>query len=504
MISQAYFDEVCLENAELFDLGEAEAVKETIVQLSAEGLHHLSLTFPSSDNGIKDRQIQQNIKVLVDSLEGDTENAVKDTLRLWKDEARHWDQQIFLAENGLEKLINSIPIAMELSTTVLIDSLCTILVLLEQKPAKSLINSFQAIIASQLLTLASAYSENREDPVLLSPLLKILLWSVKRCEANKKIWMKLSVESTDTADLLVATLEKCSHEASFTHTRIANPLCQFLTSLCTFDDFTSKSSSALPTVSSSHSTVQKLANLHIVARLDALLRITDDATPVILCLRSVAIQDATVQTIMAKGTFETARSYLAEESPSSSAVELVTAVIGLLRNLCGNDDIKTTFCLGSSKSESFVPSLFHFMEKYPGHAILQEHACATIGAMALRKVANAEFLVKHLAHTWIVRAMRRHPDRATLQRQACLAIRNLVARSPNLSETLLEEPIEETLQAVAQKHASCQDEVYAALRDLGLKATRCEVVETSNGETVLRPTEQFGQAHNSKFRPVFD
>merc|ERR1711998_27050 len=83
-------------------------------------------------------------------------------------------------------------------------------------------------------------------------------------------------------------------------------------------------------------------------------------------------------------------------------------------------------------------------------AALQEHTLATIANMALRRPANAVKIVSLGGATLVIGAMRTHAEtHAVLQRQGCLAIRNLVARSPELREPIL-------------------DMAYSGLRDLGI------------------------------------
>ena len=54
-----------------------------------------------------------------------------------------------------------------------------------------------------------------------------------------------------------------------------------------------------------------------------------------------------------------------------------------------------------------------------------------------------------------------------LQKQACLAIRNLVARNPEHTETVLDIGGEALIQRAQQKFPDCADLAKGALRDLG-------------------------------------
>merc|ERR1712146_12542 len=69
----------------------------------------------------------------------------------------------------------------------------------------------------------------------------------------------------------------------------------------------------------------------------------------------------------------------------------------------------------------------------------------------------------------VINSMRVHAEtHAVLQRQGCLAIRNLVARSPELREPILDAGAETVLRAAAKLSQTNVDMAYAGLRDLGI------------------------------------
>ena len=224
--------------------------------------------------------------------------------------------------------------------------------------------------------------------------------------------------------------------------------------------------------------------------------------------------------------------------PPAWTVDTLVALVGLFRNMSANDEIKTMLCLGRSSDStttnnnevmSIVPSLVHVMTTPSHPPLLQEHACGTIAAMALRQPRNAQFLVvTHAVHVAIVQVMQRHASSAPLQRQAALALRNLVSRDKLLTNVasvesegqqsqpqpqplgplLLQAGAQQALLQYAAPHASCQDEVYAALRELGVQGIsmvhHVRVVDSSGTEqVVVQPTPQFG-AVASNFRPVYE
>jgi hypothetical protein len=178
-----------------------------------------------------------------------------------------------------------------------------------------------------------------------------------------------------------------------------------------------------------------------------------------------------------------------------------------VRNLCANDEIKSTLCGGR---QSVVQELIQIMNSTfrdktgVSHALLLEHACGTIAAMALRISRNATYLVKLGAADEIVRAMNKYPDKVALQRQAALAIRNIVSRATDLCPAVLQAGAQVALTTIAARHQGCQDEVYAALRDLGVPVTmRVAEQDDVTGKMVLRQREMFGE-RTPHFRAVFD
>ena len=209
---------------------------------------------------------------------------------------------------------------------------------------------------------------------------------------------------------------------------------------------------------------------------------------------------------------------------------LAAASLGLLRNLCGNDEIKTNLCLGSTdqQSASATPSilrhLLRAMRTFSSTAQIQEHACGALAAMALRRPANARAILDADGPRWVLTAMRKHPENASLQRQGALAVRNVVSRllrelpegegttaegdeRASLRDAFLELGAEDVLRNVAGRHQGSVDEAYAALRDLGcaVSLVKFNAEELQGGQSAsVGRTMMFGEKHNSAFRPVYE
>jgi hypothetical protein len=153
---------------------------------------------------------------------------------------------------------------------------------------------------------------------------------------------------------------------------------------------------------------------------------------------------------------------------------LVSACLGVFRNVSGNDEIKSDLCTNGT-----LPQMLNAMKKHPDSPMIAEHGCGTIAAMALRKPDNVKHIMDCDGAGVLVVAMKRHPKNVLVQRQGCLALRNMISRTPEYSEALLDLGVEKVLKDAGQ-HQGAVDEAYAALRDLGLEASITKFDEKGN------------------------
>ncbi len=233
--------------------------------------------------------------------------------------------------------------------------------------------------------------------------------------------------------------------------------------------------------------------------------------------------------------------------------QLASGAIGLVRNLCGNDEIKTTLCLGSSASNtsnnltamaapSILPSIIQGMNIYKKNASIQEHGCGTLAAMALRKPSNSLRILHEDGASSILTAMKLFPNNVLVQRQGALAVRNIVSRlvantsavealkdsekkskdecdseaqgggfegtndncnDINVRDIFLDLGAEVILRGITGRHQGSVDEAYAALRDLGCPVSM--VKYDAEKQTTTSRTVMFGDIDvKSSFRPVYE
>jgi len=207
------------------------------------------------------------------------------------------------------------------------------------------------------------------------------------------------------------------------NTRVLTEACLLLASLCRYDDFRDPSTSggggAMAatgvSTSSAHDHAMEFhragaSSLLVKIARDVLLKMESScsieveeegeneesaanerlAAAVLTALRVLAINDDIIQNMVALGALPIVTKALelgvvasdnTQEGKDIAPKRLVAASLGLLRNLCGNDEIKTNLCLGStdqnykSATPSILPHLLQAMKSFVSTAVIQEHAC---------------------------------------------------------------------------------------------------------------------------------
>eukprot|EP01036_Dinobryon_divergens_P013586 gene13586-18328_t len=156
--------------------------------------------------------------------------------------------------------------------------------------------------------------------------------------------------------------------------------------------------------------------------------------------RQLVLSEDAVLVVAEHGGMELPKAVL---STPSAAIPLVRSVVGLMRNLCADDQRKNrlvndgtmSLLLQALTSEEYLPD-FSFAE----------HALATLAAMSLRSPLNAARILEVGGIDAMLKAMRRHPTREALQRQGCLAVRNIACRSVESRTIMLDAGVEGVLR----------------------------------------------------------
>ncbi|XP_030112909.4 armadillo repeat-containing protein 6 [Taeniopygia guttata] len=142
--------------------------------------------------------------------------------------------------------------------------------------------------------------------------------------------------------------------------------------------------------------------------------------------------------------------------------DVVRQVLGALRAVAGNDDVKDAV-VSAGATDLIVLAI----NRHLGNPQICEQGCAALCMLALRKPENCSVIVEGGGALAALQAMKAHPGEAAVQRQACMLLRNLVARSRELRGPILAMGAEPLIAEARALHRDCDDVARAALRDLG-------------------------------------
>jgi len=513
-ISQEDYDEAVLENEECFDLTPAEAVAETNAQFQKlnndflkKSSKILSRTHPHSEVGISERvAIHQLVEFVgelrhsVDDDDDDADGERRTTLELLEVIASSYlfpnDGQV---TGGLSK---DTMFALFLKEGIMF-TLCGG-ILLKSSSSSKIIAVTLEILVEILKNTNPLVCEYQEQFYAFDPICGILQGSSMDCtnsssglsvirdsfrvvhlscrggiERSKNSFMRNKEFARSVARWLKSSFvclsekgEESSREMMF---QICAAACRCIVTICKYEESNknrNRSTSGI-TISSAHDNAQSFFRCGLVSILADILSFTqregDDyltdssmktlATVSMQAIRVLAINDEIVQAFVAVGTIAKLQKSLRfyRNTPA-----LVAPALGVIRNYCGNDEIKTTLVFDGTLEE-----ILACMDHHLNIALIQEHGCGAIAAMALRKPDNAQNIVAVGGVNNIIKAMRKHENCVLIQRQGSLACRNIVSRSPQLRGTLLDAGADEVLRTLSGRHQGSVDEAYAALRDLG-------------------------------------
>ena len=310
----------------------------------------------------------------------------------------------------------------------------------------------------------------------------------------------LTILRTSSQRLL---LSKYGNDDYFQQKYLWEAASRCLVTLCKYED-NGKQSVGGMTVSSAHDHAQTFFRhgaVQIFAKVNRFVQenegigglVSENVSLAIISMqatRVLAINDEIVQAFVAAGTLSILQNALKlyHDSPL-----LVASAMGVIRNMCGNDEIKSTLTGNGTLQEILV-----CMRQYVSVAIIQEHGCGALAAMALRKAENAQAIASLGGVNDIILAMKAHEKNILVQRQGALACRNIISRSNHLRDLFLELDAENVLRK-AGKYQGSVDEAYAALRDIGCQVEMIKF--DGNGKQVK--LEMFGDVKPS-FNPSFE
>lgn len=244
--------------------------------------------------------------------------------------------------------------------------------------------------------------------------------------------------------------------------------------------------------------IKRLVDEGIIDKLIGFIKTRKDeldvVTPWILVLKQIAITEDNCQLIVQTNGVTMVQE-LMTSYPKESA--LIKNGISMMRNIVAVDSLKRGFV-----DSRGLATVCQAMEEHPTDRSIQEHCCATIAALALRQTDLCREIVDSGVLRLVAKAMHLHHDSETFLRQASLAVRNLVARNPELREYVLSENVEDILRQ-AQGRRGCGDEAYSALRDLGCDIQLYERKGKANFNPTIKQSRELETSIRSKAAAPF-
>ncbi|GMF33221.1 unnamed protein product [Phytophthora fragariaefolia] len=465
-ISQETFDECVAENVEDFDMSLEEAVADAVQQFESQGVD-LSNIIKSGATQQADGQepLPARLKRLISELQ---------ELAKLKGER---DQVLGLVTE-LQSLCEEVPEArvvagrndaadtllalLDVESVAVVAACCNLLVLLCADNTDN--QDFVGVAGMQ--RLVEVVKRQQEDVEALVRVLALVKAACIKHESNKAYFTK-----ADGADALCGHLNKAKENEA-----LSKQLALCFRVLTINDD-------PRATFSQAQDTIKALAERDIIPySLDVLRQVglgvladkEMNGSPDLLVnwlavLKQVAVTEENCQQIADLDGLTIVQGVMqAYEHNAPVAKRCIT----VFRNMAAADDLKRAILQSGGVERTLLA-----MRRHEADASIQQNACATLAAIALRSPENSRALVELGAARQISRSMQTHRRDVAVLRQASLAVRNMVARSVDLrSRFLQDEPDIEPLLREAQQYRGCGDEAYAALRDLG-----CDIQLSSFG-----------------------
>ncbi|CAI5736573.1 unnamed protein product [Hyaloperonospora brassicae] len=461
-ILQATFDECVAENVADFDMSLEEATADAVRQFESQGVD-LANIIKTSGGGQEplSQRLQQLLADLRECLDG--KKAHKNVLDVVAELQSVCDtvpeSRVVSGRNGA---VDTLLTLLDTDSGAVIASCSTLLVLL---CAENRDNQDGVGVAGmhRLVTVLQREWKDAEQTVVC--VLALVKAACSKHESNKAHFAK-----TGGVQVLCSYFDQANGDEA-----MSMALAQCLRVLTINDD-------PRATFSQAQDTIRVLVERDVISYCSDILRrggrsATAQVSTLSLdllvnwlaVLAQVAVTKENCQQIADLDGLTTVRKVMREYGDSAS---VANRCIKLFRNVAAADELKRVILQSGCVEQTLL-----IMRRYEPNASIQQNACATLAAVALRSPENSRALVELGAIRQISRAMQVHDKDVSVLRQASLAVRNMVARNVELrSRFLHDEPKLESLLREAQQYRGCGDEAYAALRDLG-----CDIQLSSFG-----------------------
>ncbi|XP_066513510.1 armadillo repeat-containing protein 6-like [Hoplias malabaricus] len=443
-ITQETFDAVVRENIDDFEMDECEALREAIEQFESQGvdLSNIVKAVPkaSSEETTEDQthEVLQALESLKSALE--SSSSTVDGLKLFTEQCSlSFAQRYLAAQKGAYPTVLSCCQCAGEDKEVLSAALAALSALTDGQP-DLLDPEGQGFLIGTLRS-------HQEDPSVAFLVIRTLRHCCLKHEQNRQDLVKAGV-----LPLLTSTITKHieRHE-------VVKEACAALR-VMTFDD------DVRVPFGHAHEHAKMIVLEHnglkvIVEAAKAHPENTSVLSELCATLSRLAVRNEFCQDIVDLGGLKFMMTLLAD---SLDCQDLVKQVLSALRAIAGNDDVKDAI-VNAGGTELIVMAINRNMS----NAQVCEQGCAALCVLALRKPNNCKVIMENGGALAALQAMKAHPAEVNVQKQSCMLLRNLVARTRDFSQTILEMGAEALIGQALVSHRDCGDVGRAALRDLG-------------------------------------
>ncbi|NXG73020.1 ARMC6 protein, partial [Baryphthengus martii] len=444
-IAQETFDDAVQENITEFEMDPEEAVREAVQQFESQGVDLSNIVKavrqPASENGQK-HEILLTLDSLGRAVAGSDLAAVAEQLVLFTEQCK--EQLAFRCLAGRNGAYAVVLSACQLASGdrhLMLKAFYTLSAVLDGQP--DLLDS-----AGQDLLLQTLRG-SREDAEVTLAGIRCVRHACLKHEQNRQDFVKGGV-----LPLLTGAIVRHGDSADVVRTA-ASAL-----RIMTFDD-----DIRVPFGHAhDHAKMIVLENDGLRVLIEAAKVFTDNSSVLSeLCatLSRLSVRNEFCQEIVDLGGLNFMVSLLADcvDHP-----DVVKQVLSAIRAVAGNDDVKDAI-VSAGGTDLIVLAV----SRHLGNPQICEQGCAALCMLALRKPENCHVIMEGGGALAALQAMKAHPREAAVQKQACMLIRNLVARSRDFSQPILEMGAENLITEARATHKDCDDVAKAALRDLGCK-----------------------------------
>ncbi|KAH8357807.1 armadillo repeat-containing protein 6 homolog [Drosophila serrata] len=443
VISQDTFDDVVQENVVEFSMTPTEAKEETIKQFEAQGINLANIIKDLSINPQTGKPVinetVDKIKEHIGQKAGDSAQLLGQLDTLTAECQKSLAHRVLAGKNGAHDALITL-----LEESLAADSPNETLIKKCLEAVNSLTNRqpdlFDAEAMAVVLKLLALKEEGREDITLLT-----LQWLQKACimhEMNRQ-----NIMNTPALKLMKPMLGKSKE-------RLVRELTAVFRFLVLDDDIRVEFGCA-------HEHARQIAG-EVLLPLVELLPAYEDPnvlSDLLLTIGTLAVRQELCTAIDEAGGLKAVFEIM---SKNLDEVRLNREALKLLRALAGHDSVKAHIV-----QQGVAPIIKQLLETHQANENIVAAALACVTTLTLRvQEHSAAFFDTGIAEV-IVEALRAHPKHKIVQRNGAWAIRNMVSRSRNQCETWISFGVEDLLNAAMKEHPSVEQDIKAALRDLG-------------------------------------